>query len=241
MANSTTASGKLLGGISLVLPCHNEAENLPAVIKESLQALEKITGDFEVIIVDDGSVDLTRETATQLMKYDPRIKLKIHPANLGYGFALRTGFQAAAKPWIFFTDADRQFKVSELAELIPPLSQSRMVIGYRENRQDPLHRVAYGKLFSLVIRVMFGIKAKDVNCAFKIFDRKILEGANLLSPGALINAELLILAKAQGIDPIQVPVSHFPRQAGRQSGGSLRVILRAGQELLKLYRHPPGN
>ena len=240
MANSAAQSGKLQGGISLVIPCHNEAENLQPVIGEALQALERITNDFEIVIVDDGSTDLTPEIVKQLMKYEPRIKLQSHPKNLGYGSALRSGFEMAEKDYIFFTDADRQFKISEISELIPHLDQSPMVIGYRENRQDPLHRRIYGRLFSFLIRLGFGIQARDVNCAFKIFDRKILEGEKLISPGALINAELLSLAKAKGIEPIQVPVSHFPRKTGRPSGGSVRVILRAVRESVRLYFHRPG-
>jgi len=235
--NSQKTKSQLEGGISLVLPCHNEAENIQAVIGEAMQALPKIIDDFEIIVIDDGSTDKTQEIVEQLIKYEPRLKLKIHPKNLGYGSALRSGFQAAEKRWFFLTDADRQFQISELTKFIPYLNQSRMVIGYRESRKDPIHRRIYGRVFSSLIRVLFKVKARDTNCAFKVFDRKIIEDEKLISPGALISAELLMIAKKKGIEPIEVPVSHFPRRAGKQSGGSVKVILRAGFELLKLYFH----
>jgi len=217
-----------------VLPCHNEEANIEAVIKEALETLAEVADDFEVIVVDDGSTDRTREIVEEFKKSDPRIKLIKHNQNLGYGSALRSGFQVAQKDWIFLTDADRQFQLREIHRLVQELGRSRMVIGYRNPRKDPIHRRLYGEVYSFIIRILFGLNARDVNCAFKLFDRKILDAETMVSTGALISAELLIIARRKGITPVQVPVSHFPRKAGAQSGGSVRVILRAGKELLKL-------
>ncbi len=236
-ATAQKINPELKGGISLVLPCHNEAGNIQDVIIEAIAALEKVTGDFEIIVVDDGSTDGTREKAARLSAYKYRLKIKTHSKNLGYGAALRTGFAAADKAWIFFTDADRQFQISEITKLIPYLEQSKMVIGFRARRQDPLHRRIYGAVFSFLIRVLFRVSARDVNCAFKIFNRKIIADEKLVSRGALINAELLALARRKGIVWVEVPVSHFPRRAGKQTGGSFRVIARAPWELVRLFFH----
>jgi len=226
---------KLSGGVSLILPCHNEAENIQAVIEEAKEALGKIAQQYEIIIVDDGSSDRTPELVRNLIRTDPQLRMIQHQSNLGYGSALRTGFKNARLRWIFFTDADRQFRVGELEKFIPYLEKSRMVVGYREDRADATHRRIYGRIFSWLVNFLFGLKIKDVNCAFKVFTREIIEGEELISPGALINAELFILVKRKGIEPIQLAVSHFPRKAGKQSGGSRKVIVRALWELLQLY------
>ena len=224
-------------GISLILPCHNEKDNLKPVVESALKTLKEIAREFEIIIVDDGSTDGTGELAEKLVKTYPQVRLVQHPKNLGYGSALRSGFKKAKYPWLFFTDADQQFDLSEIKKLLPYLKQSPLVIGYRQTRQDKFFRRILGKIFSFLMRKIFKIKARDVNCAFKIFDRKILEGVELTSPGALINTELLYRAKQKGIEPIEVAVSHFPRKTGKPSGGSFRVIFRAGWETIRLIYH----
>jgi len=226
---------KIEEGVSLILPCHNEAENIQAVIEEAKEVFGEIAQLYEIIIVDDGSSDLTPELVRNLIRTDPRLRLIQHQSNLGYGRALRTGFENAHFPWIFFTDGDGQFRIAELKKFIPYLEKSKMVVGYRASRADPVHRRIYGRIFSWLINFLFGLKIKDVNCAFKILAKEIIEGEKLISPGALINAELFILAKRKGIEPIQLAVSHFPRKAGSQSGGSPQVIVRAFWELLQLY------
>ena len=223
--------------LSLILPCYNEKDNLKPVVESALKILKEIAREFEIIIVDDGSTDGTGELAEELVNIYPQVRLVQHPKNLGYGSALRSGFKKAKYRWLFFTDADQQFDLSEIKKLLPYLEQSPLVIGYRQNRRDKFHRRLLGELFSFLMRNIFKIKARDVNCAFKIFDRKILEGVELKSPGALINAELLYRAKEKGIEPIEVAVSHFPRKTGKPSGGSFRVIFRAGWETIRLIYH----
>jgi len=226
---------KIEGGLSIVLPAYNERENIEPMVQEAKAAGERFADSYEIIIVDDGSVDKTAEIAEELAKRDRHIKLVRHSKNLGYGSALADGFKAAKLRWIFFTDSDRQFQISELEKLIPRISESKMVIGFREKRADQIHRRVYTRVFNCLVNFLFGLKVKDVNAAFKLFAREIIEGRNFISPGALINAELLFIARVKGIDPVQVPVSHFPRKAGRQTGGSLKVLARASRELVRLY------
>ncbi len=230
---------KISGGISAVIPALNEEQNIRAVVSEAATALSGFANEFEIIVVDDGSSDQTPELVSESAKADPRVRLVRHDRNRGYGAALSSGFEAARLKYIFFTDGDRQFKLSELDRLVPRLAESPMVIGFRELRQDPWLRRMYGRMFSGMVNLLFGLEIKDMNCAFKIFERDIIAGREFRSRGALINAELLALAKSRGVAPVQVPVSHFPRKAGSQTGGSARVILRAARELLDLYFHRP--
>ena len=234
---SKKSAGKISGGLSMVLPAYNEGKNIQAVVDEAKPILDKIADRWEIIIVDDGSTDGTGAISQKLAQDNSRIKLVSHSNNQGYGSALASGFKAATMRWIFFTDADRQFRIAEIERLIPGLGSSKMVIGFREQRGDRLHRRVYGTAFTGVVNLLFGLSVKDVNCAFKIFDRSVIEGERMISRGALINAELLSIAKSKGIKPVQVPVSHFPRQAGAQTGGSLKVILRAAGELVRLFFH----
>ncbi|MFO8057583.1 MAG: glycosyltransferase family 2 protein [bacterium] len=220
--------------ISAVLPAHNEQGNLEGVIGALVPALEKHSSGFEVIVVDDGSADGTFEVASRLAGDDPRIRPVRHEENQGYGAALRTGFDAAQKDWMFFMDADGQFEPADLEKLVRLAGTSRFVAGERTSRQDPFHRLLYGRLFSGAMRLLFGIKARDVNCAFKLFQKDIIKGWSFVSRGALINTELFLAARLKGIEPVQVPVTHLPRAAGRSSGGSLPVILRAAVEVWRL-------
>jgi glycosyltransferase involved in cell wall biosynthesis len=226
---------KIPESISCILPAYNEEKNLEAAVKSCFEALERLFENFEIIIVDDGSDDGTKELAHKLAADDSRIKVVHHENNLGYGAALRSGFSAANEKLIFFTDSDGQFDPNEIEKLIPRLAKTDMVVGFRSQRADPPLRKIYGSLFSLIIRIIFGIQVRDINCAFKIFRKSIIDGVTLESPGALVNAELLIIARQKGITPIEVPVSHFPRKHGQQTGGSLKVVFRAGMELIALF------
>ncbi len=223
--------------VSCILPAYNELQNLGSTVESCRKALERLFDDFEIIIVDDGSTDGTKELGRRLAADKPQVRALHHQQNLGYGAALRTGFSSARNPLVFFTDADGQFQPLDLENFIPHLAENDMVVGFRSLRSDPWSRILYGKLFSALIRVIFRVPVQDVNCAFKVFRRRTLEGVTLRSPGALVNAELLIIAREKGIKPVEIPVSHFPRQHGRATGGSLKVILRASKELIALiYR-----
>jgi glycosyltransferase involved in cell wall biosynthesis len=230
---------KISGGVSVVIPAFNEQENIRSAIGDLKQAVGNAADQFEIIVVDDGSTDSTGEIVEELARHDPSVRLVRHTQNVGYGGALVSGFKAAKLRYIFFTDADRQFDPTEISRLIPYLRESRMVIGYRESRHDPLHRKIYGNFFTRLANLLFRLQVKDMNCAFKIFERSIIEGEEFLSKGALINAELIAIAMHKGIEPVQVAVSHFPRKSGSQTGGSIRVILKAAGELLRLYFQRP--
>ncbi len=221
--------------LSIVLPAHNEAENLPLLIKDIQNCMESLGWDYEVITVNDGSSDNTQEILEKLNREDDRIRWVHHIKNRGYGAAVRSGFDAARKDWVFFTDSDRQFDIKEIAKLGEYADKYDLVIGYRHDRQDPFIRKLNAGTFKLAVNILFGLWVKDIDCAFKLIKREVIEKAHLESNGALINTELLVRAKRMGYKIKQLPVTHYPRTAGKQTGANVKVILRAVKEIL-LFR-----
>lgn len=221
--------------LSLVLPAHNEAENLEPVIQRVLRVLPNVVRDFEVIIVDDGSRDGTGELADKLAAEHSQIQVVHHDVNRGYGSALRSGFDAATGDLIMFMDSDRQFDIGDITALLPYVPHYDIVAGYRIRRRDPLYRRVYAKLFDFAVWVLFGIHMRDVDCAFKIYRADLIKAMPLTMPGALINTEMLAFARRMGASLVEVGVNHYPRTAGQQSGGSPRVVLRAMGETVRLW------
>jgi glycosyltransferase involved in cell wall biosynthesis len=222
--------------ISVFFPCYNEEDNIRRTIERTLDVLAGLAADFEVIIVDDGSSDDTGKIADQIARGNSRIKVVHHAANLGYGSALRSGFAAAAKELVFYTDGDGQFDISELPPLLPLIKQYDIVACYRQNRRDRLIRKINGWCWTKLVCLLFGMKIRDIDCAFKLCRREIFDNITLVSTGALISAEILARALRKGYTVTQRPVHHYPRTAGVQTGAHPRVILRAFKELLKLHK-----
>jgi len=222
--------------ISVFFPCYNEQGNVANIVRNALEVLEKLKADFEVIIVDDGSRDDTAKIADELAAENSRIKVVRHPANLGYGAALQSGFKAAKKNLVFYTDGDGQFEIKEMPPLLPLMEKFDIVSCYRLNRQDPIIRKINGWAWTKLVCFVFKFKIRDIDCAFKLFKTKIFENMKLSSTGALIDAEILARAVRKGCSVTQKGVHHYPRTAGAQTGANLKVILRAFKELFRLRR-----
>jgi glycosyltransferase involved in cell wall biosynthesis len=159
-----------------------------------------------------------------------------HSGQRGYGAAIRSGLAAARHDHVLLTDGDRQFDPADLARLIAGLDEADVVVGYRRRRADPWGRRLGGVLWTWLVGATLGVWVRDVNCAFKLLPRRAIDGLSLVSDGAVISAELLARLTTGGWRIAEVPVSHLPRLAGRASGGSGRVILRAMGELVRLRR-----
>jgi glycosyltransferase involved in cell wall biosynthesis len=218
--------------ISAVMPAFNEEANLEQSVGRMAAALSRHARAFEVVVVDDGSRDGTAAVLEGLKATYPNLRVIRHPVNRGYGAALRSGFAAARYPWIFLMDADNQFDPADVTGLLARAADADVVAGYRKQRRDPLPRRLNAWAFFTLVTILFGRLARDVNCAFKLMRRDLLARMELHSEGALINTEVFVLARQLQARIVEVPVPHYPRTSGRQTGANLRVVVRAFSELL---------
>ena len=221
--------------LSLVFPVFDEERAIGTVIETALAAAEKLTHAFEIVVVDDGSRDGSAAIIDQWRSRDERVHLVRHSANTGYGAALRSGLREATGELVFFSDADLQFDLGELGALLAHTDEFDIVAGYRFPRRDPWPRALIAATWGLIVRVLFGLRVRDIDCAFKVFRRPILDRIPIHSLGAFVNTEILVRAQALGASIRQVPVSHRRRIHGRQTGAHPRVMLRAVMELSSLY------
>lgn len=229
--------------LSIFFPAYNEEGNIESLVRKTLAFLDRIDAeDAEVIIVDDGSRDRTADICRILAKTDGRVRLVSHEQNRGYGAAVKTGLKSCVKDYVFFTDGDGQFDINELENFLPCLEKYEMVIGWRKNRRDNAIRKLNAGAWGMLMRALFGLRARDIDCAFKIFKREPLCNLSFNAEGALISTELLCRANQLGYKILELPVNHFPRKAGSQTGANPKVILRAFAELFRLHakiRMPP--
>lgn len=228
---------KFQSGVSVFFPCYNEEANVERTTRAAVAACERLFVDYEVIIVNDGSRDRTAEIADRLAAELPHVRAVHNQPNRGYGGALQRGFREATKPYVFYTDGDGQFDFEELERLLPLMSAYDIVSAYRINRQDPWHRKLNAKCWGLLVNTLFGLGIRDVDCAFKMYPRRLFDQIEMRSTGALIDTEILAKARRLGYTIGQFGVHHYPRTAGEQTGANLRVVLRAFGELLKLASH----
>jgi glycosyltransferase involved in cell wall biosynthesis len=225
-------------GISLFFPAYNEEANVGGTIEQSVAILEPLGCEYEVIIVDDGSKDRTAEIVTDYTQKNKHVVLKKHEKNKGYGGALQTGFQSSRYGLIFFSDCDLQFDLSELKSFIDLMKQDAsidVVIGYRIKRADPFIRKLNAFGWKMWARLLFGLNVKDIDCAFKLFKKEVIDNIEIESSGALITVELLTKIKNMGYKMAQLGVHHYSRKEGTQTGAKIGVIIRAFYESFKLY------
>ena len=226
---------KALTSISFFFPCYNEAENVGSMIEQCVKVGEDYGIDYEVIVVDDGSRDKSPDIVNQWSAKNPRVKLIQHPQNCGYGAALRTGLKTAKKDLVFLTDGDNQFHLTDIEKLFSKIDSCDVVTGYRIVRQDKAHRRLNGFLWTQLTRTLFGLKVRDVDCAFKLFRRKCLDGLELKSNQLLIHAEILARLKKKGCKIEEIGIPHYPRTAGKASATHPIRILKTFGELFKLF------
>lgn len=222
--------------LSVVLPAHNEAENLAPMLRDGLAALGPLADPLEFVIVDDGSTDGTWAVLEQLALDDVRVRPVRHATNLGYGAALATGLAAARHELVLLCDADRQFDLADAPALLHAAEDSDVVAGYRAPRRDPSGRRLIGQTWSHLVGRLYGLQVRDVNCALKLFHRRALESVEIRSRGALVSAEILAQVRGAGHRISEVPVNHYPRTAGTQSGARVDVVLKALLELAQNHR-----
>jgi glycosyltransferase involved in cell wall biosynthesis len=224
-----------LTSLSVFFPCYNEEKNVEANVKKTKEAVSSITDDYEIILVNDGSKDKTGEIADRLAREDKKVRVVHHPKNRGYGGAVKSGFEAVRKDWVFFSDGDLQFDLNELKAFVPHTLNHDAVIGYRIKRAEGFGRARNAWLFKMFVTSLFQLGVRDIDCAFKLIRTSEVKKFKLISDGAVISTELLFRLKRNGVKFKQLPVHHYLRQHGTQTGAKLHVILKAGIESLKLF------
>lgn len=238
MGNSAESKSapSVVRSLSVVLPAYNEAPNIERVVRDCARYLDTRMPDHEIVVVNDGSTDATGAILDALAAEMPRLRPRHHDRNRGYGAALRTGFEAATRPFVFYMDGDGQFDIRDLDALLPLVTDDRHIVtGYRIARSDPFIRRLNALLFgNFLVRILLGVRVRDLNCAFKIIPKRVLDSIRLESTGALINAELYGRAVRRGFGIKEVGVHHYPRTAGTQTGAHLSVIARAFYDLFRL-------
>jgi glycosyltransferase involved in cell wall biosynthesis len=222
--------------LSVIFPAFNEEESIRTLIELAGRVLPDLAETWEIIVVDDGSQDTTGAICDELAAAHPQVHTVHHSTNLGYGAALKSGIIAARHDLIFFTDADGQFDLKELRELIRWSKHYPIVAGYRKKRRDPPHRLLNALGWKVLVRIVLGLKVRDIDCAFKLFHREVFNHVQIRSVGAMVNTEILVQATRLGMRMHEVEVSHFRRKHGKPSGANMRVILKAFRELIKLGR-----
>jgi glycosyltransferase involved in cell wall biosynthesis len=221
--------------ITAVLPAYNEAAVIATTARRVDSALRRSgAAEWEIIVVDDGSHDGTGDAVRALAGELPELRLVAHPANRGYGAALRSGFEAARSEAVWLLDSDGQFDPADLALLLPHYRRDALVAGHRVHRRDPLGRRLSNRAFFTLVRLRVGRLAADINCGFKLFPHAVGEG--LTADGAMVSTELLLRAHRAGYQIVDVPVSHHPRTSGVATGAHPRVVLRAFGELARVRR-----
>ncbi len=224
-----------VSSLSIFFPCYNEEANVENMVRKSQAILPEIAERWEIIPVNDGSKDRTGEIIDRLAKEDSNVHPVHHEKNKGYGGAVVSGYNAAKYDFVFFTDGDLQFDLREITLLIEKLDEGDLILGYRKNRRDPWHRKLNAFMWGSLVKFLFGFQVRDVDCAFKLIKRRVIDKVQLSAGGAMVSTELLARANKAGFRFVEVGVTHYPRVAGTQTGANLRVIFRAFQELFKLY------
>ncbi len=222
--------------LSLIFPAFNEEANIRAVVEDAYRTIPKLAPIFEIIVVNDGSKDRTGEICNGMAEEFSDVRVVHHPGNRGYGAALKSGIKLARYDLIFFTDSDRQFDLKEVATLLEQTDAYDIVAGYRARRQDPPHRLLFAWGWNILVRLVLGIRIRDIDCAFKAFNRRVFNSIQIQSVGAMVNTEIFAQASKFGMTVKEVRVSHFPRRHGKPTGSKFAVISKAFRELIKMRR-----
>jgi len=221
--------------ISVFFPCYNDAGTIPTMVIRALQTLREITDTYEVIVVNDASPDDSARVLNELSCIlPPEFRLITHPQNRGYGGVLRSGIAAAKMDWIFYTDGDAQYDVRELKLLAQKMSDAVDVVqGWKIKRRDPLHRIWIGLAYQYFVKLIFGLKIKDVDCDFRLMRRAIFDVVQLESDTGAITFEMVKKIQDAGYRFVEVPVNHFYRQYGESQFFN---VARVGRTLIALTR-----
>lgn len=236
MSDTAQPRGTPIRSMSALLPAYNEAAHLVHVVEATLDALHDAVPDFEVIIVDDGSTDITASLCAEISAKYPAVRVVRHDRTLGYGAAVRSGIAAAGKQFLFIMPANRRYDPADVGRLAQWGDRYDLVRGYRPRRQDPLYRALLGKFFTVLARLLLSLQTRDVACDFQLLRATLLKEMDLQSSTTVLNAEILYYARQQQASMHAAGVHHYPRRTTRGAVFRLRTLIRTIEELVTLRR-----
>jgi glycosyltransferase involved in cell wall biosynthesis len=225
-----------VGGVSAFFPCYNDEHSISTMVTDVRAALLGTVDDFEIIVVDDGSADRSLDVLTALQADVPELRVVRHESNRGYGGALLSGFAAATRPWVFYTDGDAQYDASEITRCIDAVSPAVDVVqGYKVGRGDPWYRKVIGRAYHHTVKVLFRLHVRDTDCDFRLIRKELLDRVELSSTSGVICVEMMRAFEQAGARFVEVGVSHHARPHGRSQFFRLPAIARSARQLLSLW------
>jgi glycosyltransferase involved in cell wall biosynthesis len=233
MAGSEQASPRSL---TVFFPAYNDSGTIASLVITALQSASKLTSDYEVIVVNDGSSDSTAHILSELQRVYPALRVVTHEVNRGYGGALRSGFANASKEAVFYTDGDAQYDPAEIELLWTKMTSGvDLVNGYKISRSDPWHRIVIGRIYHHTVKVLFGLQVRDVDCDFRLLRRSIFERVQLEKNSGVICLEMMKKIQDAGFRIVEVPVHHYHRAHGQSQFFNFPRVFRTGIDVMKLW------
>jgi len=221
--------------VSIFFPAYNDWGTIASLVVLAAAVARELTDDWEIIVVNDASPDHTPMILDELRRYVPRLRVVAHERNRGYGGALRSGFAAASKEYVFYTDGDAQYDVRELRALWENRADADLVNGYKIARSDPLHRIIIGRIYHHIVRLAFRLHVADVDCDFRLLRRSIFDRIELTRDSGVICVELMTKIEKNGFRIAEVPVHHYHRLHGRSQFFNFRRVFQVVRELGVLW------
>ena len=223
-------------GLTVFFPAYNDSGTIASMVIAAVRTAGRLTPDFEVLVINDGSSDATAEVADELARLYPQVRIIHHEHNRGYGGALRSGFSAAAKEFIFYTDGDAQYDPREMAALWERMDDGvDLVNGYKISRSDPLHRILIGRIYHHTVKALFGLRVRDVDCDFRLLRRSIFDRISLEKSSGVICLEMMKKITDAGFRIVEVPVHHYHRAYGKSQFFNFRRIFRTAIDVSRLW------
>ena len=222
--------------LSIFFPAYNDAGTIASLALVAHMTARQVTDDYEVIVVNDASPDHTGELLDEMARTYPWLKVVHHPANRGYGGALRSGFAAASKDLVFYTDGDAQYDPREMLRLFEAFSPAvDFVNGIKIARSDPFHRKIIGRLYHGFVKAMFGLRLQDVDCDFRLMRRAVFDKVTLTRSSGVICVELMKKVQDHGFRIAEVGVNHYHRAYGRSQFFNFARVGRTLADLVNLW------
>lgn len=222
--------------LSVFFPAYNDSGTIASLVITARATAQKLTANFEIIVVNDGSADHTAEIADELAHTYPEVRVIHHPVNRGYGGALRSGFSGAKHEWIFYTDGDAQYDPAELDVLWPRMGPGVDVVnGYKISRSDPIHRIIIGRIYHHTVKLLFGLKVRDVDCDFRLIRRTVFDRISLEHNSGVICLELMKKLTDAGCRIEEVPVHHYHRAFGKSQFFNFPRLWHTARDIVKLW------